>query len=413
MRILFLQQWFEPEPTFKGMAFARQLMKQGHEVEVLTGFPNYPDGKLYAGYRLRWRQRETINGVSIIRVPLYPNHDASSLRRVLNYVSFAVSAAVLGPFLVRKADVVYVYHPPGTVALPAMALKILRGMPFVLDINDLWPDSLPATGMLTNRPILRCVDLWCRLAYRAASRIVIGSPGAKKILQERGVPGEKVSLIHNWVDEDKVTMAAQDGFAAREPQMAGRFNVVFAGNMGRAQALDAVLDAAALVRGRLPTVQFLFIGGGIDVERLKDKAEEMGLANVLFLPRRPMSEIGSVLSAADILLVHLRDDPLFEVTLPSKTQAYLAAGRPILMAVRGDAAQLVEASGGGISCVPQDAESIATAVERLVKMSSEERDDMGRRGAEYYRNELSLRIGSQRFEQIFERVANSLEVSAT
>ena len=411
MRILFLQQWFEPEPTFKGMAFAKQLVKQGHEVEVLTGFPNYPEGKLYPGYSLRWRRRETVDGISIIRVPLSPNHDSSPGRRVLNYVSFAVAAAILGPFLVKKADVVYAYHPPGTVGLPAMALKILRRMPFVLDINDLWPDSLPATGMLTNRTLLHCVGLWCKLMYRSADRIVIGSPGMKNLLRERGVPEDKVSLIHNWVDEDKVALAEQDRSDGREPQMEGHFNIVFAGNMGPAQSLDAVLEAASLVGGSVPTAQFVFIGGGIDVERLRRKAEEMRLGNVLFLPRRPMSQIGSVLSAASILIVHLRDDPLFEVTLPSKTQAYLAAGRPILMAVRGDAAQLLETAGGGISCMPEDAESIANAVERLAEMSEAERDAMGKRGAEYYRNELSLRIGSRRFEKVFELAANSGQLS--
>lgn len=413
MRILFLTQWFEPEPTFKGMAFARQLVRQGHKVEVLTGFPNYPEGRLYPGYRLKWRQRETIDGIAIIRVPLYPNHDNSPIRRVLNYVSFAVAATLLGPLLVKQADVVYVYHPPGTVALPAMALKLMRKMPFVLDINDLWPDSLPASGLLTNRLILRCVDLWCRLTYKAASGIVIGSPGVKEILRERGVPEGKVSLIHNWVDEDQVTLVDHVELATCEPRMAGRFNVVFAGNMGKAQALDAVLDAASLIAGGLPAVQFVFIGGGIDVDRLKRKADEMCLANVLFMPRRPMSEIGPVLSAADVLMVHLRDDPLFEVTLPSKTQAYLAAGRPILMAVRGDAARLVETAGGGIACLPEDAESIATAVERFAAMSAEERNDMGRRGAAYYRNELSLQTGSRRFEQVFERAANGREVFPT
>jgi glycosyltransferase involved in cell wall biosynthesis len=401
MRILLLTQWFEPEPTFKGMAFARQLLSQGHDVEVLTGFPNYPEGKLYDGYRVRWRTRETIEGVSIIRVPLFASHDAAALRRVWNYASFALSASLLGPFLVRPADVVYVYSPPGTIAMPAFALRLLRGMPFVYDVNDLWPDSLPATGMVRNRFVLWLVALWSRMTYAIASRIVVGSPGLKARLQARGVPPEKVVLIHNWVDEASILRGAAMASGAAEPAMNGRFNVVFAGNMGKAQALDAVIDAAAIVALRSSQVQFVFIGGGVEVQQLKARMAELELTNVRFLPRRPMSQIGPILAAADVLLVHLRNEPLFEITLPSKTQAYLAAGRPILMAVQGDAAALVEESGGGVCCSPEDPEAIADAVMRFVAMGPQARDEMGRRGAQFYQRELSLAIGTQRFEQLF------------
>jgi len=161
------------------------------------------------------------------------------------------------------------------------------------------------------------------------------------------------------------------------------------------------LDAAELLADRLPQVQFVFIGGGIEVERLKQVKTEKKLNNVLFLSRRPVSEIGSVLSMADLLLVHLKDDPLFEITIPSKIQAYMAAGRPILMAVRGDAADLLEKVGAGIACIPGDAGSIAAAVEKLAAMTQEERNEMGRRGARYYQQELSLVVGANRFEKLF------------
>ncbi len=405
MRILFLTQWFEPEPTFKGLAFARQLKAQGHDVEVLTGFPNYPEGKLYEGYSARWCTRETIDGISVVRVPLYASHDTSAVRRAWNYLSFALSASLLGPLLVRHADVVYVYSPPGTIALPAFALRMLRGMPFVYDVNDLWPDSLPATGLIRNRAVLRLVALWSRLTYALAARVVVGSPGMKACLEARGVPSNKVVLIHNWVDEANILQRASSTAAAAEPAMKGRFNVVFAGNMGKAQALDAVIDAAAIVALRSSRVQFVFIGGGVDVGRLKARKAELKLTNVLFLPRRPMSEIGPILVSADVLLVHLRDEPLFEITLPSKTQAYLAAGRPILMAVRGDAAALVEASGGGLSCTPEHPEALADAVMRFAAMGPVAREEMGKRGAQFYQRELSLASGTRRFEQLFGDVA--------
>ncbi len=187
MKILFLTQWFDPEPIFKGLAFAKALRDRGHQVQVLTGFPNYPEGKIYPGYRLQLLQREVMEGIEVIRVPLYPSHDSSALRRVANYVTFALAATLLGPWVVRLADVMYVYHPPASVALPAIVIGKLRGIPFVYDVLDLWPDTLSATGMVRSRAVLGLVDWWCRLAYWMASKVVVVTVGFKKVLIGRGV----------------------------------------------------------------------------------------------------------------------------------------------------------------------------------------------------------------------------------
>ncbi len=184
--------------------------------------------------------------------------------------------------------------------------------------------------------------------------------------------------------------------------MAGRFNIVFAGTMGKAQALSAVLTAARLLSDKLPNVQFVFIGGGIEVEKLKQMKDEQGLQNVRLLPHRPMSEIGEILGLPDVLLVHLNDDPLFKITIPGKTQAYMAAGRPILIGVRGDAAALVEKAGAGIACTPEDPQNIALAVERLYNLPKEKLEQMGRNGKSFYQQELSLSVGVHRFDKIFE-----------
>ena len=207
-------------------------------------------------------RRETIDGVSIIRVPLYPSHDGSSLKRILNYVSFSVSAALLGPFLVKPADVMYVYHPPATVAFPAIMLKLLRRIPVVYDIQDLWPDTLFSSGMINSRFMLYCVGLWCKLVYKVVDHLIVLSPGFKKVLLARGVATEKVSIIYNWCDEAQLRPQAGSETVSLEPRMAGRFNVLFAGTMGKAQALDAVLKAAGIVAARNPAVQFVFVGGG-------------------------------------------------------------------------------------------------------------------------------------------------------
>jgi putative colanic acid biosynthesis glycosyltransferase WcaI len=399
-----LTQWFSPEPNFKGLPFARELVRRGHEVQVLTGFPNYPGGKVYEGYRIRPLQREVIDGISVIRVPLYPSHDSSSIRRILNYVSFAVSAALLAPLLIRPADVAYVYHAPATIALPAMVLKIVRRIPFVYDINDLWPDSLAATTMMNSRKVLNMVGLWCQLTYRVADRIVVVTPGFKSKLQERGVPGSKIDVVYNWCDEIQTVTAGQGDAEQTEEQFAGRFNIVFAGTMGKAQALDAVLDAAALIAERYPAIQFVFVGSGIEVNRLKTRIQKERLGNIIFLPRRPVSEIGCILQQADVLLVHLKDDPLFRITIPSKTQAYLAMGRPILMGVLGDAAGLVERARAGITCAPECPESIARAAVEFYTMPPEQRESLGKNGREFYKRRLALSVGVDSFEEIFQKI---------
>lgn len=399
-----LTQWFDPEPTFKGLAFAKELVKRGHKVEVLTGFPNYPGGRIYNGYKVRLFQREIMDGIPILRVPLFPSHDDSSMKRILNYASFAVSAAFLGTLKVKPADVMYVYHPPITVAFPAIILKLFRRIPFVYDIQDLWPDTLRSTGMLNNKFLLKIVDWWCRLTYRMADSLVVLSPGFKTKLLERGVPEKKVDVIYNWCDEAQILTMDREKAEKREPQMVGHFNVVFAGTMGKAQALHAVLDAAAIVKKKAPNVKFFFVGGGIEVEQLQGRADSEGLVNCFFLPRRPIAEIGPILACADVLLVHLMEDHLFRITIPSKTQAYMLAGRPILMAVRGDAANLVEKAAAGICCAPEAPESIANAVLALKAIPQAERERMGANGQVFYTRELSLQAGVKRFEELFQRI---------
>lgn len=403
VRVLLLTQWFDPEPTFKGMVFARELVRQGFEVEVLTGFPNYPGGKLYPGYRMRWLQREVIDGVRVTRVPLYPSHDQSAIRRILNYVSFAASALFYGLFAIRRCDVMYAYHPPLTVGIAASLIRLCRRIPVVYDIQDMWPDTLRATGMIRNARVLGAVDTVCRWVYRCVDHIVVLSPGFKRLLIERGVPAHKIDVICNWADE--VSLSAPVGTLPDTFPGPDRFRLVFAGNMGKAQALGTVLDAAALLQTSESRVSFVFIGGGVEVDSLKRRAAESGLCNVTFIPPVPMAEVGTLLDAADALLVHLRRDPLFTITIPSKTQAYMSVGKPLLMAVDGDAADLVRESGGGVVAASEQAEAIAEAAQSLAALSSEARSAMGRRAQAYYRERLALGVGVARFGDIFRRLA--------
>lgn len=402
-RVLLLTQWFDPEPTFKGLVFARELVRQGFEVEVLTGFPNYPGGKVYSGYRIRWLQREMIDGVRIARVPLYPSHDQSAIKRVLNYASFAASSLVYGLFILRRPDVIYAYHPPLTVGVTAGLLRLLRRVPVVYDIQDMWPDTLRATGMLNNAKALALVGGVCRWVYRRMDCIVVLSPGFRRLLLERGVPATKLEVIYNWADE--AALAAPQ--ASAPPVLAqgdDAFTVMFAGNMGKAQALDAVLDAARLLQERGSRVRWVMLGGGVEVPRLQQRAADMQLGNVVFLPPVPMAEVGAYLNAADALLVHLRKDPLFAITIPSKTQAYMAVGKPILMAVDGDAADLATQSGGGVVAESESPQALASAAEALAGLPADELKVMGERARAYYRGHLALQVGARRFGAVFSQI---------
>lgn len=407
MRILLLSQWFDPEPTFKGLIFAQELVRRGHQVEVLTGFPNYPEGKLYPGYRLRLWQRECLDGISILRVPLYPSHTKSSLGRILNYLSFAISASI-GCLFVRRPEVVYAYHPPATVALPALVASAVYRAPLVYDIQDLWPDTVAATGMVRSKWVLRLLSRWCRFVYDKADCLVVLSPGFKQVLSQRGVPENKIKVIYNWCDERVV---AGDDEKKGAADRAGTFTVLFAGTMGLAQDLDAVLEAARICAASTPQVRFVFVGGGVDRERLIRKAREMRLINVQFLPRVQIHEVSRMLNSADVLLVHLKDDPLFRVTIPSKTQAYLATGKPILMAVKGDAEALIQRSGGGVVCEPGNPEEIARTARMLAHLGAERLAAMGQSGRSFYARELSMRAGVDHFEVAFQSVRSCLRRS--
>lgn len=403
IRVLLLTQWFDPEPTFKGLVFARELVCQGFEVEVVTGFPNYPGGKVYPGYNIKLLQREVIDGVQITRVPLYPNHDQSAIKRVLNYLSFAASSLLYGLFMAKRADVIYAYHPPLTVGITACLIRMFRRIPVVYDIQDMWPDTLRATGMIKNSRALNAVESVCQWIYRRVDHLVVLSPGFKRLLTQRGVPESMIEVIYNWADE--AALACPQGKLPSNFPGSEHFRIVFAGNMGKAQALDVVLDAAALLQKRGSRVCFVMLGGGVEVVRLKQRAFQQQLRNMVFFPPVPMAEVGTLLSSADALLVHLRKDPLFEITIPSKTQAYMAVGKPLLMAVNGDAADLVLQSSGGVMAESESVEGLAAAAESLSKLAPEQLHEMGQRAKRYYREHLALKVGVARFGAIFTRLA--------
>ncbi len=388
-----------------GLPFAKELRRRGHHIQVLTGFPNYPGGKIYHGYKIKARMTEVMDGIPIIRVPLYPSHDHSTIKRIITYVTFALSASVIGTFSVDKADVAYVTQGPATIGYPAEIIKLIRRIPFVYDIKDLWPDSLTATGMFDSRFGMKLANAWCKMTYKWAEKITVCTPGYKKTLIERGVPAQKIEVIYNWCDRHIVTLPRDEDLMAAL-RLENKFIITYAGNIGKAQAMEVVIKAAETLKGMIPAVCFLMVGSGVDYKSLKQTAEQKKLDNVRFLGRKPVDQIASYLSISDALLVHLKNTPLFKITIPGKTEAYLAAGKPILTGVGGDANDIVEKANAGIAFESENAEGLVEAVATLFNMSPEQRRQMGENGSRFYQENVSFEIGVDKFEKVFNALYN-------
>ncbi|MFA0623173.1 glycosyltransferase family 4 protein [Vibrio breoganii] len=401
MKILLITQWFDPEPTFKGLLFAQALRDKGHEVEVLTGFPNYPGGNVYSGYSLKLYQKEIMDGIVVHRAPLYPSHDGAAIKRIGNYISFAVGSFIVGLIKTRNIDVIYSYHPPLTTSLSALLLGAFKRVPTVVDIQDLWPDTLSATGMINNQKVLKVVGKVCDFVYKKAAKVVVLSPGFKQRIVKRGVSEEKVEVIYNWCNEPAI-----ENFSSSKVTLPnnGNLNLLFAGNLGFAQGLPSIIEAAEILQNNNVKVNVVLLGDGVAKYDAIAQAENKGLENVFFLPRVSMQEVGGLLSTADMLLVHLNDNELFRITVPSRTQANLAVGKSIVMGVAGDAADLVLKAGAGVVCEPNSPESLSLAITKLANKNSMEREKMGDAGKTYYYQHLSLDKGVDKFIQIFEEV---------
>ena len=390
-------QWFPPEPVQQPEWLADALGEQGWDVTVLTGIPNYPDGEVQDGFRAWEFRRETLNGRRVRRTPLYPSHDGSAAGRVFNYLSWAVTASVGGLGDLRRSDVALVYSSPATAALPAMAARALARRPFVLMIQDLWPDSIFASGFMTGGFTGRIAKTglggFSQLAYRMASSIAVISPGMRDLLIERGVSPEKVHLVYNWVDESLFHPAERDPQLRSSLGIASDdFVLMYAGNHGAAQDLANVVQAIGLVTSERK-IHLILVGDGVEKATLQELAHHVAPRRIHFLDPRPPSAMAPVMDAADFQLVSLRDDPLFHITMPSKVQAILASGQPILVSAPGDAARVAVNSGAGLAVAPGDPQALAEAIQDAALLGPDELNQLGSKASHYYHEHMAERIG--------------------
>lgn len=401
MRILFISQLFDPEYSIKGLGLMKHWVEQGHEVEVITTFPNYPTGRVFSGYKLKVKHVEVIDGVKVVRLWSHISHSKSKLSRAATYLSYTV-AALLYALFSKKPEVVYAYHPQATTGLIGILLKKLKGVPFVTDVQDLWPDALIATGLNKTGLVIRLIDRWCRIVYKHASVIVVLSQGFKQALVDRGVPESKIRVVYNWCPEELRISEAIEYQRNKVTAQKSPARVVYAGNIGAAQSLASLIDAV----GTFPTssVALELYGSGVEKEELEALVKFKHYENVFFKGYLPSSEIFSVLVGADILAVHLRSDPLFKITIPSKTQSSMAVGKPILMAVGGEVNDLVMQADAGVTAEPQSVESIQKALGLLLDRKPDW-NKMGQSARNFYDQNFSAQVNYQKLDNVLKEVS--------
>ena len=385
MKILVLSQYFWPE-TFRITDVVKSLRDVGCEVTVLTGQPNYPDGVVSPGYSAASWRTQIHDGLTIYRVPLVPRGQGSALRLALNYLSFVVSACVFGPWLLRgcRVDVIFVYAPsPILQVIPAVWLKWIKCVKLVTWVQDLWPDSLAATGYVRNRRVLSVVELVVRWIYRHTDLLLVQSRAFEASVAALS-PGKTIAYYPNSVDATFAEPPSKDVDLPEVPALDEGFAVVFAGNVGTGQAVEVMVEAAVLLKD-FPQISFVVLGLGSRWDWMQHQVKARGLTNLHLPGRFPVNTMPGLMQKAGALLVTLADEPIFALTVPNKVQAYMAVGRPILACLNGEGARLVDEAQAGLSVPAQDANALAAAVLRLYRMSPEERAQLGANGRRYFR----------------------------
>lgn len=402
-----MSQYFPPEmgaPAARVSALARRWAARGHEVTVLTAFPNHPTGVIPPEYRGEWRRLESWNGARVVRTYLYAAPNKGILRRGAAYASWATSAVLLGHRPTGRPDLVLATSPQFLVALSGWALSRLKGVPFVLEVRDLWPDSIVAVGALGEHS--PAVDALRRLegfVYRQADLVVSVTRSFVPHLQRQGA--RRVAVIPNGADPGQFPGDMPREDLRRRWELGDRFVAVFAGTLGMAHGLETVLEAADLLRDD-PRYLFWLVGDGARRSELEAEAARRGLGNVRFQGQVARQDVAGVLAAADAALVLLKPTPLFETVLPSKMFEAMAARCPIVLGVRGEAREVLEASGGGIAIAPGDADALVAALGRLAGDRDAARR-IGEAGRTFVEREYSHDAMASRYEAELESLLDT------
>jgi len=389
MRLLILSQYFWPE-TFRINDLTSELIARGHDVTVLTGQPNYPGGSIYETYRSNPAEFGTFEGAPVVRVPVIPR-GKNNLQLFANYVSFILSGTLLGPAKLRgrQFDAIFVFQTsPITSALPAVWLRRRHRAPLLLWVLDLWPGALKASGVVKSPWLIDLVGRLVGFIYRRCDAILVQSKAFCSDVAKRAGGNGKIRYFPGWPE---TVFAEAEANAETAPELApytGDFKLLFAGNIGQPQDFPSIIAAADLLRDE-PGLRWIILGDGRVAAAAKAEVARLGLEEkVLFLGRFPLERMPSFFAAADALLVSLRDEPIWSMTIPGKVQTYLASGKPLIAMMNGEGARVIEESGGGLVAPAGDSAALARNIRRLIAASAEERRMMGKSAQAYCKREF-------------------------
>jgi len=387
VRLLVVTQYFWPE-NFRINDLVAELVRRGHQVVVLTGWPNYPEGQIFSDFRGNPRGFDWYEGARVVRVPMLPRGQGG-VRLILNYLTFALSASFLGPWRLRRCefDAIFAYEPsPITVGVPAAVLRAFKKAPLAFWVLDLWPETLQAIGVIRSRFILQLVGKLVASIYKRCDLILAQSKSFIVPIARYAGKGARIEYFPSWAES---VFNARDVLPAPEiPLKSGSFTVLFAGNIGDAQDFPAILAAAERLKD-YPNIRWLIVGDGRMAGWVSDEIKRRGLqTSILMLGRYPVERMPSFFKHADALLVSLKDKPIFTLTIPGKLQSYLAAGIPVLAMLNGEGAEVVQNGGAGLACRAGDHRALAEAVLRLSEMPIDERKAMGMKGVALSKEEF-------------------------
>jgi glycosyltransferase involved in cell wall biosynthesis len=406
MRILIVTQYFWPE-NFRINELVSNLHREGVDVTVLTGKPNYPAGKIFLGYKATGIQREKFSGIEVIRIPLAPRGNGSSRGLLLNYLSFIFSGYFFAPFALRRKefDAVFVYAPsPLLQALPAIFVAWIKGAPLIVWVQDIWPEALQATGVIKNPWLLRLVELAVRYIYRSADSILIQSEAFRPSVERLTGDNRKIRFYPNS-SEDFLSSSNAEHLQSGVAAGIGRnFSVVFAGNIGSVQSCSTIISAAKLLQ-EYSQIRFYLVGSGSQAASIALDIESNNLVNVVMTGQLHPDEMPSIFAAASVLLITLVDAPSLAATVPSKLQSYLAAGKPIIASMNGEGAKVLRDANAGIVCPAGDAGALAGAVRQLYEMSADERFHLGQNGRQYFKAHFDMTKRTRELIAHFENIS--------
>jgi len=397
--ILIVTQYFWPE-NFRINDLVLGLKERGHEVKVLTGIPNYPGGRFFTDYNFSGPLFETYEDIPVFRSPLIPRGNGSRIRLVLNYFSFVFFACLLTPFRRLGAiDLIFIYEPsPITVCLPALLLKKLKSAPLIFWMQDLWPESLSATGAISSEKILKMVDILVRFIYRGCDRILVQSRAfIEPVKRQDGDPNSILYFPNSAEELYQPVMLEND--AQERAIMPEGFCVTFAGNIGAAQDFETILNAAERLKDHTE-INWVIIGDGRMFTWVQEQVSVRGLKqNVHLIGRYPSEAMPRFFAISNALLVTLKKEPIFSLTIPSKVQSYLACARPIIAALDGEGARVVEDAGAGVTCPAENPKALAEAVLKLYNVSEKDRENIGQKGRVYFKKHFEREMLLDRLDE--------------